>query len=113
MGCGMRSICDLTPPGGCACCWPFKPVLTTEITETTERNHKRLCVLCVLCGLKINGLELWTSRCTQWPEVHSKFVPELPDVAVYIEALAGRIVGRRLERVLLRSPFVLRSVEPL
>jgi len=39
-------------------------------------------------------------------------VPELPDVAVYIEALAGRIVGRRLERVLLRSPFVLRSVEP-
>ena len=39
-------------------------------------------------------------------------MPELPDVSVYIEALTERIGGRRLERVLLRSPFVLRSVEP-
>jgi formamidopyrimidine-DNA glycosylase len=39
-------------------------------------------------------------------------VPELPDVSIYVEALTERIVGRRLERVLLRSPFVLRSVEP-
>jgi formamidopyrimidine-DNA glycosylase len=39
-------------------------------------------------------------------------VPELPDVSVYIEALTERIAGRRLERVSLRSPFVLRSVEP-
>ena len=39
-------------------------------------------------------------------------MPELPDVAVYIEALRDRTVGRRLERVLLRSPFVLRSVDP-
>src|SRR5262245_29968935 len=39
-------------------------------------------------------------------------VPELPDVSVYIEALTERIAGRRLERVVLRSPFVLRSVEP-
>jgi formamidopyrimidine-DNA glycosylase len=39
-------------------------------------------------------------------------VPELPDVSVYIEALSERIIGRRLDRVLLRSPFVLRSVDP-
>jgi formamidopyrimidine-DNA glycosylase len=39
-------------------------------------------------------------------------VPELPDVAVYIEALTDRIVGRRLDRLLLRSAFVLRSVDP-
>jgi formamidopyrimidine-DNA glycosylase len=39
-------------------------------------------------------------------------VPELPDVAVYIEALTEHIAGCRLERVLLRSPFVLRSVDP-
>jgi formamidopyrimidine-DNA glycosylase len=39
-------------------------------------------------------------------------VPELPDVTVYVEALRERIVGRRLERILIRSPFVLRSVEP-
>jgi formamidopyrimidine-DNA glycosylase len=39
-------------------------------------------------------------------------VPELPDVTVYLEALAPRIVGTTLERVRLASPFVLRSVDP-
>jgi formamidopyrimidine-DNA glycosylase len=39
-------------------------------------------------------------------------VPELPDVTVYVEALARRIVGARLERVRLLRPFVLRSVTP-
>ena len=39
-------------------------------------------------------------------------MPELPDVVVYVEALRARIEGRVLERVRLRSPFVLRSVSP-
>ena len=39
-------------------------------------------------------------------------MPELPDVSVYIESLAPRIVGQRLERVRLASPFLLRTVEP-
>jgi formamidopyrimidine-DNA glycosylase len=39
-------------------------------------------------------------------------VPELPDVTVYIEALTAHVVGRRLDRVRLSSPFVLRSVDP-
>jgi formamidopyrimidine-DNA glycosylase len=39
-------------------------------------------------------------------------VPELPDVEAYLAALAPRIGGRRLERVRLASPFVLRSVDP-
>ncbi len=39
-------------------------------------------------------------------------MPELPDVVVYVEALAERILGRRLERVRLASPFLLRSTEP-
>jgi formamidopyrimidine-DNA glycosylase len=39
-------------------------------------------------------------------------VPELPDVAIYVEALTERISGRRLERVNLLSPFVLRSYDP-
>jgi formamidopyrimidine-DNA glycosylase len=39
-------------------------------------------------------------------------MPELPDVAVYIEALEPRIVGQPLERVKLASPFVLRSFDP-
>jgi len=31
---------------------------------------------------------------------------------VYVEALTARLAGRRLERIVLRSPFVLRSVDP-
>src|SRR5262245_10278299 len=39
-------------------------------------------------------------------------MPELPDVVVYIEALERFVVGQRLERLNLLSPFVLRSVDP-
>jgi len=39
-------------------------------------------------------------------------VPELPDVALYIEALERRILGARLVRIEIASPFVLRSVAP-
>ena len=39
-------------------------------------------------------------------------LPELPDVALYIEALKARVIGERLEHLHLLSPFVLRSVDP-
>ena len=39
-------------------------------------------------------------------------MPELPDIIIYAESLQGRAEGRRLNRVLLRSAFVLRSVDP-
>ena len=39
-------------------------------------------------------------------------MPELPDITLYIEALRERILGRRLERSRVLSPFLLRSVEP-
>ncbi|HZZ93957.1 MAG TPA: DNA-formamidopyrimidine glycosylase family protein [Usitatibacter sp.] len=39
-------------------------------------------------------------------------MPELPDVAVYVEALHRKVVGHRLEGVKLSSPFVLRSYDP-
>ena len=39
-------------------------------------------------------------------------MPELPDVAIYIEALDARIRGARLQRIRLANPFVLRSVDP-
>jgi len=39
-------------------------------------------------------------------------MPELPDVSVYREALAQRIVHQRLEKALILSPFLLRTVEP-
>ena len=39
-------------------------------------------------------------------------MPELPDVTIYIEALQRLVVGQRLERIRLASPFLLRSVYP-
>lgn len=39
-------------------------------------------------------------------------MPELPDIALYLHALSPRILGSRLERLRIASPFVLRSVEP-
>lgn len=39
-------------------------------------------------------------------------VPELPDIAVYIEALEARVKGARLEDVKLVHPFLLRTFEP-
>jgi formamidopyrimidine-DNA glycosylase len=39
-------------------------------------------------------------------------LPELPDVVVYLEALERHVAGKRLERLTLFSPFVLRSVDP-
>lgn len=40
-------------------------------------------------------------------------MPELPDVAVYIQALEKRIRGQKLESVRIVSPFLLRTVDPL
>jgi formamidopyrimidine-DNA glycosylase len=39
-------------------------------------------------------------------------VPELPDIAAYIEALEPLVIGRTLERVRLGNPFLLRTLEP-
>jgi formamidopyrimidine-DNA glycosylase len=39
-------------------------------------------------------------------------VPELPDVTLYVEALTEKVVGQPLDRVELKSAFVLRSVTP-
>ena len=39
-------------------------------------------------------------------------MPELPDISLYLSQLEGRTLGQPLERIVIRSPFVLRSVEP-
>jgi formamidopyrimidine-DNA glycosylase len=39
-------------------------------------------------------------------------MPELPDILLYLHALRPRIVGRRVEKVRLASPFLLRSIDP-
>jgi formamidopyrimidine-DNA glycosylase len=39
-------------------------------------------------------------------------LPELPDIVVYIEALERRVLGDVLERVLVASPYLLRTATP-
>jgi formamidopyrimidine-DNA glycosylase len=39
-------------------------------------------------------------------------VPELPDIVVYVDALEKRILGERLERIRIASPFLLRTAAP-
>ncbi|HYH05992.1 MAG TPA: DNA-formamidopyrimidine glycosylase family protein [Thermoanaerobaculia bacterium] len=39
-------------------------------------------------------------------------MPELPDIAVYLEALEARVLSHTLDKLRLASPFVLRTVEP-
>jgi formamidopyrimidine-DNA glycosylase len=39
-------------------------------------------------------------------------MPELPDITAYIVALEPRIIGKRLERVRLGTPFLLRTAVP-
>jgi formamidopyrimidine-DNA glycosylase len=39
-------------------------------------------------------------------------MPELPDITLYLEHLAPRVLNQPIERVVVRSPFVVRSVTP-
>jgi formamidopyrimidine-DNA glycosylase len=39
-------------------------------------------------------------------------MPELPDIVVYIEALEKRILGHRLRRIQIPSPFLVRTAAP-
>jgi formamidopyrimidine-DNA glycosylase len=39
-------------------------------------------------------------------------MPELPDVTVYLEAMRTRVVGHKLDRAVVKSPFLLRTADP-
>ena len=39
-------------------------------------------------------------------------MPELPDVTVYVERLAAKVAGHRLDRIRIGHPFLLRTVTP-
>jgi formamidopyrimidine-DNA glycosylase len=39
-------------------------------------------------------------------------MPELPDVTVYVEAVAARAIDRKLVRAIVKSPFLLRTADP-
>jgi formamidopyrimidine-DNA glycosylase len=44
--------------------------------------------------------------------IYDRALPELPDLTVYLESLAARIANRRLLRVRLLNPFLLRTALP-
>jgi formamidopyrimidine-DNA glycosylase len=39
-------------------------------------------------------------------------VPELPDVTVYVETIESHVKGRKIEKIRIGSPFIVRSVDP-
>ncbi len=39
-------------------------------------------------------------------------MPELPDIVLYLEHLAPRVLNQTMERVVVRSPFVVRTFDP-
>ena len=39
-------------------------------------------------------------------------MPELPDVTIYVERLNAMYAGQKLDRIILKNPFVLRTFEP-
>jgi formamidopyrimidine-DNA glycosylase len=39
-------------------------------------------------------------------------MPELPDISIYIEALAARVLDEPLERLRIGNPFVVRRLPP-
>jgi formamidopyrimidine-DNA glycosylase len=39
-------------------------------------------------------------------------VPELPDIALYLEALAPRVINQPLDRLRLGNPFLVRTIDP-
>ncbi len=39
-------------------------------------------------------------------------MPELPDIALYLEALAARVVGQPILKLRIGNPFVVRTIEP-
>ena len=43
---------------------------------------------------------------------YTAFMPELPDVVVYIEALQRRVVAQPVEAVRLGNPFIVRTIAP-
>ncbi len=46
------------------------------------------------------------------PKARELPMPELPDIVVYIESLAARVLGRTLNQVHLLNPFLLRTANP-
>src|SRR5688500_5803760 len=46
------------------------------------------------------------------PSGKVRLVPELPDIALYLDALAPRVLNQPLERLRIANPFLVRTLEP-
>ena len=46
------------------------------------------------------------------PQSRDAFMPELPDIVVYVECLHRRVAGRTLERIRVAHPFLVRTFDP-
>ena len=55
---------------------------------------------------------MWVGAGARLVRVWKRHVPELPDITVYLQQLRPRILDQPLTRIVIRSPFVLRSVDP-
>jgi formamidopyrimidine-DNA glycosylase len=55
---------------------------------------------------------MWVGAGDRPVKVWKRYVPELPDITVYLQQLRPRILDQPLTRIVIRSPFVLRSVDP-
>ena len=80
--------------------------------EAGRRLAVRLGTLCLLAQNAFPQCAAATSREAAKFLGYDVFVPELPDLTIYLEALEERVVGTRLEGVRLKSPFLVRTVEP-
>jgi formamidopyrimidine-DNA glycosylase len=54
---------------------------------------------------------LWGLARSRYPS-YAVRVPELPDVAIYVERLSAHLVGQRVTGLRLPSPFLVRTFEP-
>src|SRR5690349_22694392 len=56
-------------------------------------------------------LESWACErlARRWYPFYARSVPELPDVAIYVERLSAHLVGQRVVGIRLPSPFLVRD----
>ena len=77
-----------------------RPNVRVTNVQTAMPARSSLSVLRMYVRIKANGAAIIPR------------MPELPDVTVYVEAIAKRIVGQPLLKLRLGNPFVLRTVDP-
>src|SRR4051812_23396216 len=101
------------PGGGAGRSTTCKPrILGSRTHAVNERFRRSLCKKRWMTRFAAIRSAAGDAARTSWPRWHTATMPELPDIAVYIDRLTARIVGRRLDAVRLLNPFLLRTAVP-